>query len=82
MAAERTPYHFRPMDELDHEETVEFSLRNGRVVHGRMLKGIITPGTRSYYYRQNHEPIRCEPIGWRDLITPDTVAAWQKDKAA
>jgi hypothetical protein len=55
MAAERTPYHFRPMDELDHEETVEFSLRNGRVVHGRMLKGI---------------------------ITPDTVAAWQKDKAA
>lgn len=83
---------FRPMDELDHEDEVEFSLWSGAVVRGRLLKAATGPRTRTFLYWQPARPewpvrsgwviCRPSPTGWRELPTPESETAWRELAAA
>jgi hypothetical protein len=81
---DRTPFQFRPMDELDHEHPVEIALVTGQVVTGRMIIGITTPASRTYYERIDGSwfLIGARPIGWREVPTPQRIAAWKELAAA
>lgn len=80
---DRTPFHFRPMFELDHQERVEMCLASGRCLIGWMLVGGVSPKARSYWTQADGGAVRCiAPIGWRELITPAVLAAWKESEAA
>jgi len=81
---ERDLGDFRPLAELDHQATVEFRLFNGKVVHGRMMVGIVTPASRSYYLRERGEwrLIRADSItGWRNTPEPRDWRGRQREAA-
>lgn len=60
-------YPWQPMDELQHERKVEFQLIGGRIVVGRLLLGGVSgPRTRSFFYRDHHESVFCQPVRWRE----------------
>lgn len=77
----RDPYDFRPLAELDHQDTVQFRLFNGNIIYGRMLVGIVTPASRTYYHTERGERVILDArqiTGWRELLDPDEVLAWRK----
>lgn len=63
---------FRPMAELDHGDLVEFQLQN-RIVTGWMIRGITSPASRTYIYREHGAPILCKPSGWRPIFWPQPM---------
>lgn len=78
-SSERTPFHFRPMDELQHEDPVEMVLTvSGRVVTGRLIRGIVTPASRTFVQWVGGTWVACKPFGWRDIIPPEVLADWQR----
>ncbi len=77
--SERTPYHFRPMAELTHEEPVEMALAvSGRVVTGRLIRGIVAPCSRTFVQWESGTWVVCTPIGWREFVTIDVLAEWKQ----
>jgi hypothetical protein len=81
-ANERTPYHFRPMDELTAEgREVEMALRDtGEVIIGLLFCG--HPMVARTFWTRGPRGTSCiEPIGWRDVPTQEIVAAWKAAEA-
>ncbi|MGE4340335.1 MAG: hypothetical protein AB7E55_30955 [Pigmentiphaga sp.] len=76
-----SPYDFRPLSELQHEETVQFKLVSGNIVYGRMVIGVVTPASRTYYHTEHSVRHLLHPMqitGWRPLLDPDIVAEWRR----
>lgn len=77
----KNPHEFRPLGELDHQETVEFRLISGKIVFGRMIRGIVTPASRTYYSFEGRtwQLTSASMItGWREQLESDTVAEWRR----
>ena len=74
---ERTPFQFRPMDELRREGCeVEMALGTGEVVTGWLFCGHpVAPRTFWMLGARGHE--RINPIGWREPPTAEVIAAWK-----
>lgn len=85
MSKNRTPYHFRPMDELLAEgRRVEMALRDtGQVVEGWL---VVVTGRRRFQSLDCDGAVctahDVEPIGWREIPTPEIVAAWKDESQA
>lgn len=81
---QRTPFHFRPMDELTETYLdVEMALRDtGEVVDGWLST---TNGFRTFWsrsYSNDGLPVQIDPFGWRHKPTPDVIAAWRTQQVA
>ncbi len=70
---------FRPLDELAHENTVEFQLSSGEIVQGLMIVGITTPASRSFFRWESSKLTMCTPVAWRELWVPTTTRRRKRD---
>lgn len=64
------PFAWRPLDELDHQNVVEFRIPGWKedwIVTGFMLIGGVHPKARSCWYRRDGNLIPCSPTEFREL---------------
>lgn len=82
MGEERTPFHFRPMHELERDNhEVQLAKRSdGQVVVGWLYTR--PTGERTFWTADGRGHLQVDPIGWREIPTTAVIEAWKAQRVA